>query len=488
MGHRARGLQRRRRGVGLLPPRPRALAGLPLERGRPGRHLRLPPAPVLRPLAVERPRPVPQGEDVRPDRGRGEPRRGRQGLLLLPRLDADALVHEVPLQVPAGRVPLRPARRGEPPPGQDAAGVRAGRHRDLRRVALLRRRRRVRQGRGRRHPDPHQRQQPRPGGGADRGAADALVPQHLELGARRPPPTASRRGGSRHPARHALGPRRVRPLLLRRRRAALHRERDEHREAVRRPVADPLRQGRLPRVRRGRPARGRQSGGHRNEGRRALCTYCRRRRDGHHRAAPGFSEWREPARGAFRRLRRGVPAAQGGGGRVLRRRPAARPFARCPAGGAPGIRRDAVVQAVLPLRRQRLVGGRPGAAEPAARAPAGAQPPVDEPVRPRRDLDARQVGVPLVRRLGPGLPLRRPRARRPAVRQGADPPDAAGVVHAPQRADPRLRMGLRRRQPAGPLHGRGRGVRDRAPPHRGRRLRVPRSASSTRCFSTSPGG
>ena len=200
------------------------------------------------------------------------------------------------------------------------------------------------------------------------------------------------------------------------------------------------------------------------------------------------AEWREPARRAFRRLRRGVPAAQGGGGRVLRRRPAARPFARCPAGGAPGTRRDAVVQAVLPLRRQRLAGRRPGAAEPAARAPAGAQPPVDAPVRPRRDLDARQVGVPLVRRLGPGLPLRCPRARRPAVRQGADPPDAAGVVHAPQRADPRLRMGLRRRQPAGPLHGRGRGVRDRAPPHGGRRLRVPRSASSTRCSSTSPGG
>ena len=132
-------------------------------------------------------------------RARGEPRRGRQGLLLLPRLDADALVHEVPLQVPAGRVPLRPARRGEPPPGQDAAGVRAGRHRDLRRVPLLRRRRRVRQGRGRRPPDPHQRQQPRPGGGADRGAADALVPQHLELGPRRPPPVdrgaAPGRGG-----------------------------------------------------------------------------------------------------------------------------------------------------------------------------------------------------------------------------------------------------------------------------------------------------
>ena len=37
VGHGARGLQRRRRRLGLLPPRPRALARLPLERGRPGR-------------------------------------------------------------------------------------------------------------------------------------------------------------------------------------------------------------------------------------------------------------------------------------------------------------------------------------------------------------------------------------------------------------------------------------------------------------------
>ena len=245
MGHRARGLQRRRRRVGILPPRPRPLAGLPLERGRPGRHLRLPPVPVLRPLALERPRPLPEGADVRPDRVRGEPRRGRQGVLLLPGLDADALVHEVPLQVPAGRVPLRQARRGEPRPGQDAAGVRARGHRDLRRGPVLRRRRRVRQGRGRGHPGPHPRQQPRPGSGAHRGPADALVPQHLELGPRRSPPV-DRRARGRHPPRRSPGARRVRSLLLGRRRAALHRERNERREAVRHPVPDPLRQGRLP--------------------------------------------------------------------------------------------------------------------------------------------------------------------------------------------------------------------------------------------------
>ena len=46
----------------------------------------------------------------------GQPRRGREGVLLLPRLDADALVHEGALQVSAGRVSVRAAGRGEPPP------------------------------------------------------------------------------------------------------------------------------------------------------------------------------------------------------------------------------------------------------------------------------------------------------------------------------------------------------------------------------------
>ena len=44
LGHRARGLQCRRHRLGVLPPRPRALARLPLERRRHCRHLRPPPA------------------------------------------------------------------------------------------------------------------------------------------------------------------------------------------------------------------------------------------------------------------------------------------------------------------------------------------------------------------------------------------------------------------------------------------------------------
>ena len=66
--------------------------------------------------AVERPRPDPQGAPVRPDQRRGQPRRGRQGAVLLPRRHADALVPEDALQVSAARVSLRAAGRGEPPP------------------------------------------------------------------------------------------------------------------------------------------------------------------------------------------------------------------------------------------------------------------------------------------------------------------------------------------------------------------------------------
>ena len=57
---------------------------------------------LLRARAVERPGSDPQGAPLRPDQQRGQPRRGREGVLLLPRQHADPLVHEVPLQVSAG--------------------------------------------------------------------------------------------------------------------------------------------------------------------------------------------------------------------------------------------------------------------------------------------------------------------------------------------------------------------------------------------------
>ena len=69
-------------------------------------------------VAVERSRPHPQGAALRAHRQRGQPRRGREGVLLLPRLHAHPLLHEGALQVPAGGVPLRAAGGGEPPAGR----------------------------------------------------------------------------------------------------------------------------------------------------------------------------------------------------------------------------------------------------------------------------------------------------------------------------------------------------------------------------------
>ena len=149
VGHGPRGLQRRRQRLGLLHPRPGALARLPVGRGRARRHLRRQAAAVLRAGAVERARPDPEGAPVRPHQQRGQPRRGREGVLLLPRQHAHALVHEVPLQVSAAGVPVPGPGRDQPQAIARGVRVRAARHRRLRRRPVLRRVRGVRQGRAR---------------------------------------------------------------------------------------------------------------------------------------------------------------------------------------------------------------------------------------------------------------------------------------------------------------------------------------------------
>ena len=78
--------------------------------------------------------PHPQGAAVRPRPVRGQSRRGRQGVLLPRRQHADALVHVPALQVPAGGVSVPRADRGEPAPRRPGSGVRAARHRRLRRT------------------------------------------------------------------------------------------------------------------------------------------------------------------------------------------------------------------------------------------------------------------------------------------------------------------------------------------------------------------
>ena len=77
-------------------------------------HQRPPSARLLRARPLEREGPDPEGAALRPDELRGQSRRGRQGVLVLPRLDAHPLVHEGSLQVSPGGVPVRAPARGEP--------------------------------------------------------------------------------------------------------------------------------------------------------------------------------------------------------------------------------------------------------------------------------------------------------------------------------------------------------------------------------------
>ena len=147
---------------------------------------------------------------------------------------------------------------------------------------------------------------------------------------------------------------------------------------------------------------------------------------------------------------------------------ARRYHARRSAGPAPGGGRDAVVQAVLPLRRAALAGRRPDAAAPPAAEAGGAELRLGARLQSRGDLHARLVGVPVVRVVGPRFPRRGAGPSRPELRQVTTAPAVPRVVHAPQRPAPGLRMGLRRRQPARPGVGGHGGVahrqRQREPP------------------------
>ena len=142
------------------------------------------------------------------------------------------------------------------------------------------------------------------------------------------------------------------------------------------------------------------------------------------------------------------------------------------AGAAPGLRRAGVEQADLPLQRRAAGSTVTRASRAAARVPARLRNArLAAPRLLRRAGDARPVGVPVVRRLGPRLPRHRVGAPRPGVRQVPDAGAAAGVVPAPQRRHARLRVELRRRQPARARHGGAAGLRDRRRP----RPRVPRA-------------
>ena len=106
--------------------------------------------------------------------------------------------------------------------------------------------------------------------------------------------------------------------------------------------------------------------------------------------------------------RRAASHSQAGGRRVLRGHHATRARPRCGGCHASGAGGDALVEAVLPLRRGQVARGarvRPVQADSKGRA---AQRSLAPHVQRRRDLHAGQVGVSLVRGLGPRLPRARP--------------------------------------------------------------------------------
>ena len=282
---------------------------------------------------------------------RGQPRRGRQGVLVLPRLDADALVDALALQVPAGASsPTTSCVEENRARGQARARVRAGRHRDLRRGSLLGDHGRLRQGLARTICLIGRCPQRRAGARPRSTSCRTLWFRNTwswGLGRREPSIAAARRRRARSPSTRSSAAR-----VLRRRaatpRGAVLRERDQHRAAVRAS----RRRRRTPRTASTTTsctARATRQPGDRSAPR-PRCATARSVAAGEtvdDRAAARASD-----AGVRRRCaRRGVRARRARGRRVLRRADTAGCRRRRGARAAPGVRRHALVQAVLPLRR-----------------------------------------------------------------------------------------------------------------------------------------
>ena len=151
-------------------------------------------------------------------------------------------------------------------------------------------------------------------------------------------------------------------------------------------------------------------------------------------------------------LRRGDDRAPARSRRVLRHGDPAVARRGSRARDAAGAGRHAVEQAVLSLRRQH-VAGRARRRSVQGEAARAAQPGLAPHAQRRHHFDAGQVGIPVVRRVGPGLPRAGADDGGRGLRQAAARSDAARGLPAPERADPGLRVELRRRQPAGPRLG-----------------------------------
>ena len=125
----------------------------------------------------------------------------------------------------------------------------------------------------------------------------------------------------------------------------------------------------------------------------------------------------------------------------------------------------------------RWLDGDPGSATASAGAEARPERGLAALRGRRHPVDARSLGVPVVRGVGPRLPRGHARPHRPGLREIPAAADVPRMVPAPGRGAACLRVVVRRRQPAGPRRGRLPRLRDRRTP----RLPVPARGSSTSC-------
>ena len=261
VGNGPRGLQRERRRLEFLHPRPGPLARLSLGRRRAGRHLRRQAAPLLRAGPVEREGSDPQGAALRIDQQRGQPRRGCEGVLLLPRQHADPLVHEVlststrrrrfPTAIwwrPTAGVPARSSSTSCSTPASSRTTGTSTSSWSTPKAARKTSSSRSRRPTGDRKP-PNCTSCRRCGSGTTgrRGLPHPTGPRRSPLSGR------SRRRQARVRWRQRIRPRRVRLFLRRQRAAAVHRERNQPRAALSgAEERERLRQGRHQRLRRPR--------------------------------------------------------------------------------------------------------------------------------------------------------------------------------------------------------------------------------------------
>ena len=235
----------------------------------------------------------------------------------------------------------------------------------------------------------------------------------------------------RHGADRRGRPRRRRPA------AAVLRERDQHGPAVRRRPGHALSQGRHQRPRDPRRGHGQPRAGRHQVRVLVPGSPCRAGQtvELRLRLRPAGGSGRGSRGGrARRRVRPGDGRSAGPrptSSTPSSPRPAPAPTRRwCCGRRAPGMlwSKQLFYYDVDPL-----AGRRPGPAGAAGRAQERAELQVAQLRRVRHHLDAGQVGVSLVRRLGPGLPQRHAGPPGPGVRQVPADHGLPGVVPAPER-------------------------------------------------------